>query len=227
VSDEAPTYEDELIGRALDAHDDVRFDVDDDSEVREYLEVLSHMPFDEIAPAPELENRVLDAARAARNPDVPSLVAHRRRTRRIVALGAAAAIAAAVTLVVIADTGKTNNETKVGFVSERSSANAFFKGAHRTIALRDSDHAVVARVVMKGNDGTVYSDSLPETPGITYWFWVIGSNGAVPVAPLDRVTVGNGTFQVHGLMTGVAISSESAGTRPVQPGAIVASGSLG
>ncbi len=64
--------EDVIIGRALDALDRVsRVDaplVEAEPEVLEYLEVLSHMPFDEVEPPAALEDRVVEAARAARAP---------------------------------------------------------------------------------------------------------------------------------------------------------------
>ena len=60
--------EDQVIGRALDADDTNETDeaAMDRATLDEYQRVLAHLPFDEIAPPAELEDRVVAAALAQR-----------------------------------------------------------------------------------------------------------------------------------------------------------------
>jgi hypothetical protein len=244
MTDEQLEHEDEIIGHALDALDapddadgnegagiegaGIALNPDDFADVREYQVVLSHMPFEEIAPPTALEARMLDAARAARVPDVPSLVSRRRRTARIVALGAAAAIAAAVTLVVVIDNGQNTRGTSVQFAAQadRGAASRFLTGPHHTIDLKDAAGRVLGRVVLTpAGDGALYDTNFPpRQDGTTYWFWVSGANGALRVGTLQQLSFS--MFTVHGPMTGALISAEPSGTQPVHPGIIVAQGRI-
>ena len=87
--------EDRAIARALDADDAASLvtgvgSADDDmSATDEYREALSYLPFAEVEPAPELEDRVVAAALARRPADVPALerVARRRSIARRVTTG--------------------------------------------------------------------------------------------------------------------------------------------
>ncbi len=194
-----------MIGRALHALDDIELDVADEAGVWEYHRVLSHFPFDEVTPPPALEARVLDAARAARPAEVPSLAARHRKMRRIVALGGAAAVAAAVTLMLIVGGGSGATQTKVR-LTEHSQVNfageLHDRGNYREFPLRDLDGKQVASVVLQGNDGAVYKLELGQLDG--YVFAVTGNHGERKVVgPLKAVRANGFTFS--GPVTGAEI----------------------
>jgi hypothetical protein len=233
VTDQQHEREENAIGRALHALDTIDVDVDTDHDVLEYCEVVSHLPFEEIAPPDTLEARVLDAARAARAPEVPSLAARRRRARRIVAVGTAAAVTAAVTLVVIMGGG--NNAAGPQLTQAISHADPAVvnhltetTGA-RTFAMDTTSHSgTLASVVVTPNgEGALFDTNLPARAGVRYWFWVSGANENIRVGAVDT-RPGNGfVFAVHGPMTGAIISAEPATElHPPAPTEIVARGRL-
>jgi hypothetical protein len=210
--------EEMIIGRALHALDRVERDVADDDEVREYLEVLSHMPFDEVPPPAALEDRVVNAAYGVRRPGVPSLVARRRRTTRLVVLGSAAAVAAAMTFVVIADNGTHTTSTRVEHVS---ASRAVLQG--RPLKLQhDGQTVATLRVGDKGIVALENSLLEPSNDNTTYWLWISGADQNAIVDKLDDVN----QFKVVGSMTGAFITAEPTGVTPQQPGRIVARGEL-
>ena len=91
--------EDRVIARALDAEETDEAAMDR-ATVEEYQKVLAYLPFDEVAPPVAVEQRVFDAALAARPAAATSIhrrpASKRRATARWITLGAAVAAAAAV-----------------------------------------------------------------------------------------------------------------------------------
>jgi hypothetical protein len=230
VSDEATAHEELVIGRALNALDEIDRDPADDVEVLEYNEVLQYLPFEEVTPPAALEARVLTAARFARAPEVPSLASRRRRTRRIVAVGAAAAVAAVVSLAVVREGDTGGQHTTVDFVSTKPTpavvSELQSRNGAKTFDLR-STSGVAGTVVLAGNDGAVFDTTLPLVPGTTYWYWVTGPNNqTVLVETLEAGTDSGLTYKVDGDMTGALISREPGSAKPKQPTAIVAVGKL-
>ena len=86
--------EDRAIARALDV--DAPAGAVDEDALDDYQRVLSHLPFDEVAPPGDLEDRVVAAALARRPASATSLEAKRRGRWRVVALSGAVAAAAVV-----------------------------------------------------------------------------------------------------------------------------------
>lgn len=231
MTDERLEHEDEVIGRALHALDQIDRDLADDVEVLEYYEVLSHMPVEEITPPASLEARVLDAARAARTPGAASLATRRRKMRRIVAVGAAAAIAAVVGLAVVAGTdGSAGPRLKGDFIGkvdrEHPQVQALRAAPDATEFALRSRSGEVGRVVVADGDGALYGTALPERDGTIYWFWVTGPSGDVPVSPVDAGTGRGLLFTVDGEMTGALISAETVRGVPPAPTTVVGEGSI-
>jgi hypothetical protein len=228
-------HEETMIGRALDALDDiVAIDGGDpvlDPDLRDYYEVLGYMPIEDIAPPVALESRVLAAARAARAPAVPSLSSRRRKKARVVTLGAAAAVAAAVALAVVVDNGGPGTYTQGRNVAKVDPAKVeqyrSTSGAH-SIELTGPGGTAGNVVVTPQGHGALYNTNLHAEPGITYWFWVSSSEGSIPVASVSTKPGSGLTFSVNGATpTGAFITAETGLSRPTTPGATVASGTFG
>jgi hypothetical protein len=204
-------HEEQVIGRALHALDDIELDVANDADVLEYHQVLSYLSVEEVTPPPALEARVLDAARAARKPEVPSIATRHRKARRIVAVGAAGAVAAAVTLVLIVGGGTNSTQTKVRLTDHAQRNFALelrHDPNHREFALRRGDGSVAAYVVLRGKEGAVYR--VDQLPLDRYAFAVTGSDGERKVVgPLSAVRANGYTFS--GPVTGAAIIDQSTG----------------
>jgi hypothetical protein len=225
VTDERLEHEDLVIGRALHALDEIDRDVLDDVEVLEYHEVLSHLPFDEVPPPPALEARVLEAARATRPPQVRSLVSRSRTTRRLIAVGAAAAVAAAVTLVVVNDAGNGSRWGDVEYIRRETRAAVSrlqdTQGSDTFELTGDAGETLARVVVTPEGEGALYGVVLPPRSDRTYWFWLSGSGEARPVH--DFATAGM-LFEFDGDVTGAFVTAEEPGTTPTEPDDIVAQG---
>ena len=104
MSDET---EDAAIARALDMEG---AGPAEEQLVDEYRDVLSHMNFEELAPAPELEDRMVAAALARRPAGVHTLDAARakRRSRTRMAILGATAAAAAIAVAFLLAGGDSN-----------------------------------------------------------------------------------------------------------------------
>jgi hypothetical protein len=232
MTDEELEREDLVIGRVLHALDtiDVDNDVDIDVDAREYFEVVSHLPFEEITPPADLEARVLDAAREVRAPEVPSLASRRRRARRIVAVGAAAAVAAAVTLVVVVGGGSNVPSTRVdniGIGKNPEIARITGTANASNFVLRSTTTGrIVAKVaVTPSGELALYGIDLPDATNGRYRFWITGAgHQTVPVVEPKSGT--SYVVKVHGEISGALISVEPVGTVPSAPSFVVARGSI-
>jgi hypothetical protein len=218
-----------VIGRALHALDEIERDVAEDPAVLEYHDVLSYLPFDEIAPPRTLEARVLRAARDARAPEVRSLAAS-RRYRRIAVVGAAAAVAAVVSFVVVNDANENGKGTQIASVSAaRPRCLTLLAGVTDAppVPLRDDAGVVVGRIALTSDgEGAYCTTQLPARAGHSYWLWLKDGNRAIVLGqpPTDA---GSGfTFTVDGTVTGASISVEPGTSRPAAPGTIVATADL-
>jgi hypothetical protein len=213
-------HEEQVIGRALHALDDIELDVADDAAVVEYHHVLSYLPFDEMTPPPALEARVLDAARAARTPDVPSLAARHRKTRRLVAVGAAAAVAAAVTLALIVGGGTNTTQTQAALAAKANPnlvAQLQRAPVHHDFPLKRDDGTVLAHVIMSSHDGALYEVN-DRVRSAGYEFAVTGADGERKNVDTVDAVVANG-YTFSGPVTGAAIVDP-------KKGAVIASGMI-
>jgi hypothetical protein len=204
--------EEQIVGRALHALDDIELDVADDPGVLEYHEVLSHLSFEEIAPPPALEARMLDAARTARKPDVPSLATRHRKTRRIVAVGAAGAVAAAVTLMLVVGGGSNATNTKAELASsphENWSATLLERGNAQRFDLVDNNGTTVGHVVLSGSDGAL--DPLRLSPETNYAFALTGENGQRARVDDTVAAVAKNGFTFHGPVQGAVVIDVATG----------------
>jgi hypothetical protein len=229
MSDHDTQFEETVIGRAMDAleagTENMTDDVTMEGAVREYQEVLSHLPFDEMQPPAALEDRVFASARAVRRPSVPS-ISRRRRNARIALLASAAAVAAVVSLVLIADRNPTTTTPQVQAIS--NSDPAIVATLTATPGARTFDltgpTGTVGHVVVAQERGALSGTTLPVDHTVNYWFWVTGDNESA--VPVSMVTAPNGglLFAVRGKMTGALITAEPAGSVPQRPGRIVGEG---
>lgn len=229
-----PEHDDALIARALDQPDAA--EPLDGAGLAEYQEVLSHLPFAEVAPPAGLEERIVAAAQAARRPSVPSLPhrhapSTRGRSWRIwMAPAVAAAAAAAAVVLVVTDSGDSGPEAgrDATLVAEAGvpevDALLTDPGA-RVLALAAPDGQEVGRIVL-GPEGTgrLHDLALPALgAGETYWLWLTTENGSVRAGELGPSPSGT-AFEVDGDVGGASISREPAGTTPTAPTATVAEG---
>jgi hypothetical protein len=109
--------DDRAIARALHEPDDGG--PADERAVTEYREVLAHLPFDDIAPPGDLEDRTMAAALARRPASATALSAARsqRRSRvRAASLGALA-VAAAIVVAVLVTTRDTSSHPPKGRIA--------------------------------------------------------------------------------------------------------------
>jgi len=156
---------DRAIARALDmpgTADDA--DGAGDDAVREYREVLSHLPFDEVPPPAGLEDRVVAAA-AARRPASVVPIAHResarrRATARAVGFGATAVAAAAVIAFALAPRGDGGPDARIEQAASSNALDAVLAAeGTRAAALGDAGSVALA------SDGTGYLYDLTLEPG--------------------------------------------------------------
>jgi anti-sigma-K factor RskA len=224
MSNSYDEYEDQAIARALDAEETDEAAMDR-ATLAEYQQVLAHLPFEEVAPPPELEDRVVEAALAQRPAAARSISsrAHRRATARWITLGAAVAAAAAVIAFMFATTGD-HKATPGGRVELAASGNQDIAGpiraqeGSREAILEDENGDTVGRFILAPRgDGALYDLDLPEpVDGQVLYAWLVADDS---VSLLGRLTNPKGDYAVPvqgdvGAVMGVAISAEPAGTTP-------------
>jgi hypothetical protein len=186
--------EDRAIARALGVSEEDAAEMDDTrvrEYQREYEEVLAHLPFDEKAPPPALEAKVLAAARAKRAPAAtsiaPTSIDRARRRRRGAARFAAmgAAIAAAASIVVFAVTSDGDGDGTSGRIDQVSSTDevavALEQPGTRTAAL----DGVGSVALTAGGDGYLYDLALPGEPTT---LWLQTASDAIRVGDIDSAS---------------------------------------
>lgn len=173
----------------------------DETLVREYQEVLAHLPFEEKAPPPALEARVLAAARAQRAPAAPSIDRARRRrgAARFAAAGAAIAAAAAIAVFAITSDGDGGGpEGRIEEVSNRDEVAGALAEPGTRIAALDGVGSVA---LTAGGEGFLYDLALPG--GTSYTLWLRTAGGGVRVGDLDPVPAALVKFAVSGAVDSV------------------------
>jgi anti-sigma-K factor RskA len=229
--------EDRAIARALDEPvngDDMDI-ADDDTMTDEYRTALSHLPFEEIAPPPDLEERVMAAALERRSSQTVSLerARHRRRTRvRWAALGAVAVAAAAIVAVLLVDTSSTQQPS--GSIETVAVQRADLDAALANPATRSGaftgDPARGFVALTPDGDGFLYDYAANAPAGRTAWLWLVTSDGdKVRVGRLPNPPNGEVEFNVDGdvdAVRAVALSIEPDDITPEQPSDSNATASL-
>lgn len=231
--DPSADHDDALIARALDQPDAAA--PLDEAGLAEYREVLSHLPFDEVAPPPQLEDRIMAAARAARPAASPlsvERVARPSRRWRTWALPAVAAAAAAAAIVMVAtepDGGGGGRGGRDAALVARPRpadlAELLADPASRNLALVSAGGRQVGKAVLGTNGrGEVYDLTLPAAgTGETYWLWLTSDHGPVRVGELGG-SPETAAFEVDGEVDGAVLSVETAGSTPAEPGPTAAEG---
>jgi anti-sigma-K factor RskA len=228
--------DDRAIAQALgvehhDGPDDAPVDT---AAVDEYRQALTHLPFDEEAPPPDLEDRVLAAAQRRRPStttaieSAPSKRAERSRNAgRWIVLGGAA-VAAVIALIVLF-AGSDARDKPAGQVETVGSGSVDVEAVTDTPGARNgslegTDVSGTAALAPDGA-GVLYELALPAAPvDTTRWLWLLTDDDAVAAGELPA-GVSEVAFQVTGdtdRVDGVAISIEPDGITPGRPGAVVA-----
>ncbi len=235
MNDDENAAHDAAIARALDqaeAPSDAEIEAAGGrAELDAYREALAGLPFEEVQPPPELERRVLAAARDARAPAITSIERDRplAARRRILPLVAAGAVAAAVALVVFQPRSTPEpgaGEAQIVSAPTPSQLAALLdsQGARRS-DLEDPSGGLVGRAVL-GTDGDGYLYDLalpPASPGSRYWLWVTLSDVRISAGDLGT-TPSSAGFAVDGPADGLLLTLESDGPPPESPGPEVAEG---
>ena len=224
--------DDRAIARALGADAPARRAAGVDAEaLAEYEAVLSHLPFAEIPPAAELEDRVIAAALAKRPAaaraieSAPSArIARRSAAPRWIAAGAALAAAAAI-VVVLAVGQSGNGPSAPGARIEPAAANglAHVLGERGTRAgvLRTGTGATAARVALAPDGQGYLYDVVPVQSSNAPWLWLDTSSGPVRVGrlagPADVHFVVRGAVDA---VKGAFLTSESTAGTPATPGPV-------
>ena len=236
--------EDRAIARALDADDAASFQtgmgatgmgtIDDETRATdEYREALSYLPFSEVEPASDLEDRVVAAALARRPADVPALVrAARRRSvaRRVTMVGAAVAGAAVITLMVV--TADTPERALQGRIEEIADSTGIVEQpGTRTATLIATDEGQVGTAVLAPDGNGVLHDLALPSPASSQvlWVWLVTGEAPVRLGPIADPAARSIGFTVTGdvdAVRGIAISAEPAGITPSAPGPVVAAGAF-
>jgi hypothetical protein len=236
-------YEDQAIAWA--------FHLDDDNEaamdravVEDYQRVLSHLPFDEVAPPAALEDQVMEAALVARPATVRSISsakrARRRATARWATLGAAVVAAAAVIGFMFV-TSNDSKPTPGGSVELAGAGHKSVRGpildqvGTRKGNLIDMKGATRGEAALAPNgDGVLYDlDSLPTPPaGENLWVWLDTGEKVIPIGAVQDFQPDDPIpFHVTGdvdAVKAVKLSTEPTGTTPDTTGrlAFVATAAL-
>jgi hypothetical protein len=230
--------EDRVIARVLDLEDGDEAAMDR-ATLDEYRRVAAHLPFEEVAPAPELEDRVVAAALAVRPPAAHSIDARARRraTARWVTLGAAAAAAVAVVTFMFTtsdDTGTVGGRVdpiRTDFPVQELVGEPGTRDAELSSEGVGPDQPPAGRVALAPDgDGVLYDLNLPATmPGEVVWVWLVVEDEAVPIGAIRDSATEIVPFHVTGAsstVAGVAMSIEPTSERPDMPGPVVARADL-
>ena len=223
--------DDRAIARALGA-DAADFEgigddaIPDAEAVAEYETVLSHLPFDAVAPRAQLEEQVVAAA-LERRPAAARAINGRRSavdvrravSSRWIAAGVAAAVAAAI-VVALAVGRPTTGPSSPGARIEPAAATASVarvlgERGTREGVLRTRTGVKAGRVALGlRGEGYLY-DLGPALPPNARWLWLDTASGAVRVGRMPRAASVH--FVVRGdvgAVTGVFVTADSAPDAP-------------
>ncbi|MGH8978500.1 MAG: anti-sigma factor domain-containing protein [Acidimicrobiia bacterium] len=231
-------HEDRVIARALDVDTDTDTDeaAMDRATLDEYRQVLAHLPFDEVAPPAELEDRVFAAALETRPAAVPSIghsSARKRAAARWVTLGAAVAAAAAVVTFMFTT---SNDTTPVRGTVDPIRADFPLRDiindpeARNAVLLTEGEGAPreAGQVALTPEgEGAIVDLTLPATTrGEVVWVWLVVDDTKTPIGVLRDPTVTRVRFDVTGDATavdGLEMSVEQlSNPTPDQPGPVIA-----
>jgi hypothetical protein len=232
-------FDERAIARALHSgDDDAPAEPVDDALVADYEEVLARLHGTDRQPPADLEDRIVDAALAARPAAIRSLDATRRRRRtdhpgrrRLAIVATAAAIAGGVVVVSLReDDGGGDSEAELVGEATPAELDALLDDpTSRQLELRDTNGAPVASIVVGPADeigtteGYLYDVELPPAPpDRTYWLWVTSPDGPVAVGDIGASPT-SAHFQVSGEVDGASLSVETDTGEPPTPGTTVAS----
>lgn len=219
--------DDRAIARALHADEPQAAGDPDAQALADYEVVLAYLPFEEVSPPEELEERIVAEALARRPADSISIerARSRRRTRaRLAALGGIAVAAAVVVGVLIAGAHSSGirPQGRIETVSvERADVDAALaRPGTRTGTVRGEDSSGKALLESDGN-GFLYDLTLPPlSRGETAWLWLSTASGDVRVGQLPddlpkavEFHVTGGVDQVHS----VFLTREGVETAPSAP----------
>ena len=228
--------EDRAIARALDEPlNGNGSEGGDDTVVDEYRTALSHLPFDEVSPPPDLEERVMKAALERR----PSLTISlerarlRRRTQvRWAALGAVAVAAAAIVAVLLVDTSSTEQPTgSIETVAvQRADLDAALANPETRSGAFTGDPARGFVALTPAGNGFLYDYAANAPTGRAAWLWLVTRDGdKVRVGRLPDPPNGEVEFHVDGdvdAVRAVELSIEPDEITPRQPSDTSATASL-
>ena len=230
--------EDRAIARALgvdapQAEDPSTLDAD---AVRDYEAVVAALPFEAVAPRPELENEVVAAALARRPAAARAIAGGRSRARRStaprwIAIGGAVLAAAAIAVALAVDRPATGPGSPgariVPVVSTAGVAKVLADPATRTGVLHAPNGDTAGRVAL-GPDGQGFLYDLTSAPlpaGQARWLWLRTGSDPVRVGRLtDTPTV---HFVVRGdvsAVDGVLVTTER--RTPATPGSVSSNATL-
>ncbi len=150
--------EDRAIARALDISDDGG--PVDERALDDYREVLGHLPFEDVTPPSDLEDRLVAAALARRPATTSTLdrARARRRSRvRAASLGAVAAAAAAIVAVLVM-THDSSSPVPKGRITSVAASRPDIEALVREPGARNGtfDHASGKVVLSPSGKGSVY-----------------------------------------------------------------------
>jgi len=224
--------EDRAIARALgvDAPEvDAAARVDPDA-VAEYETVLAQLPFDPIAPRPELENEVVAAALARRPAAARAIDRRRVPTRRSVsprwiAIAASVAIAAAIVVALAVSRPGAGPGSPGARIAAAASTDNFARVVAdprtRKGVLRSATGIADGRVALGADgQGFVY-ERTPSQRAATQWLWLDTGSGPVLVGRVASAPTIH--FVVRGDLTavdGVFVTTETAPGTPRTPGPV-------
>jgi hypothetical protein len=217
--------DDRAIARALGAEvDDEESGMIDSRALDEYRVTLSHLPFDEVSPPPDLETRVVEAALARRPSSTTALQRTGDRRRTVIRWGALGAVAAAAAVVVgvllTTNTPTTHPSASIQTVAvTRDDVDAVLaKPDTRTGTL--AGEGIRGEVALASNgEGYVYDTAVTVPAGKVTWLWLDTGEGFVGVGPVTDPAQGV-EFDVEGPVDdvrGVALSFETAAATPGTP----------
>jgi hypothetical protein len=208
-------------------------DATDDATFADYEAVVAMLPFEAVAPAPELEDRVVAAALARRPATIRSIdpavrsadtkrnagkPARAHSTRRWVGAGVAAVAAAAIVVVLLAGRTPSGSGSTGGRIQPAAAnggvARVLAEPGTRQGVLRSPTGVSGGRVVLDPSGSGYLTGLRIPSAGTTEWLW-LDTASPVRVGPIPRASTVH--FVVHGdvsAVRGVIITTDPAASEP-------------